>query len=78
MIEEFMSMWYPHGGDVHLEFIQIQQQTLGTRRIGTRGADKGVKEDFKQIIRQQILRSNEDIVELIIQFIIDGEHLNSL
>lgn len=40
-----------------------------TRRIGTRGADKGIKGEFKQLIRKQMARSNEDIEALIVQFI---------
>lgn len=64
-VEEFMAMW--RSGDVKLEF--STPQSAGQRRIGTRGADKGYKEDFKQIIKQQVLRCNEDIVGLIIQFI---------
>ncbi|KAJ6634031.1 Integrator complex subunit 10, partial [Pseudolycoriella hygida] len=55
MIEQFMSMWYSHGGEVHLEFSPAQAN-LPSKRIGTRGADKGVKDDFKQIIKQQILK----------------------
>lgn len=67
-IEEFMHLWFPQNGGIQLEFVS-PQPTVGTRRIGTRGADKGVKDDFKQIMRQQISRSNEDIDNLIIEFI---------
>lgn len=76
MIEEFMSMWYPHGGDIHLEFTAPSPPPagLGSRRIGTRGADKGVKDDFKQIMKQQILRCNDDIETIILQFI-THEHM---
>lgn len=70
-LEEFMSMW--HHGEVKLEFVTPANQ----RRIGTRGADRGVKEDFKQIISQQVLRCNEDIVNLIIQFI-QQEHVRTV
>ncbi|XP_037049863.1 integrator complex subunit 10 isoform X2 [Bradysia coprophila] len=73
MIEEFMSMWYSHGGEVHLEFSPTQA-SLPSKRIGTRGADKGVKDDFKQIIKQQILKCNDDI-ESLIQHFITQEHM---
>lgn len=73
MIEEFMSMWYPHGGDVHLEFVAPQPQ-LGARRIGTRGADKGHKDDIKQVIKQQILRCNDNIETIMHQFLTQ-EHM---
>lgn len=45
--------------------------------ISCTGADRNVKEDFKQVIRQQVLRSNENVIELVIQFI-DQEHMNIL
>uniref|UniRef100_A0A336LXP2 Integrator complex subunit 10 n=1 Tax=Culicoides sonorensis TaxID=179676 RepID=A0A336LXP2_CULSO len=69
LIEEFMHLWYP--GEVKLEFTIAQPSS---RRIGTRGSDKGVKEDFMQIIRQQISRANEDIDEIVIQFL-QQEHV---
>lgn len=67
-IEEFM--WYSAGGEVQLEFTPPTIQSPGQRRIGTRRSDKGVKDDFKQIMRQQISRSNEDMDALIVQFIL--------
>lgn len=66
-IEEFMWI-YMHGNDVQLEF-SPPQPNLGTRRIGTRGADKGVKDDFKHLLKQQISRSSDDVESLIIQFL---------
>lgn len=39
------------------------------RRIGTRGSDKGAKEEIKQAIRRQVLRSNEPLDELIVKFL---------
>lgn len=66
-IEEFMYI-YMHGNDVQLEFTP-PQLTLATRRIGTRGADKEFKDDFKQLLKQQIARSNEYIDGIIVQFI---------
>lgn len=39
------------------------------RRIGTRGADKGVKEEIKQCIKRQIARSNENLDILLENFI---------
>uniref|UniRef100_A0A182SKF3 Integrator complex subunit 10 n=1 Tax=Anopheles maculatus TaxID=74869 RepID=A0A182SKF3_9DIPT len=69
IIEEFMHLW-THSPEVKLELAMPQQSlATGARRIGTRGADKGVKEDFKQIIRQQVARSNDDIDELLLQFL---------
>ena len=75
MIEEFMSLWRAQG--VILRLSSSASTPTSQRRIGTRGADKNVKEDFKQVIKTQVLRSNEDVVGLITQFI-EQEHLNLL
>lgn len=75
MIEEFMNLWRAH--EVILRLSSSASTPTSQRRIGTRGADKNVKEDFKQIIKQQVLRSNEDLVSLITQFI-EQEHFNLL
>lgn len=72
MIEEFMNLWRAH--EVVLRLSSSSLTPTSQRRIGTRGADKNVKEDFKQVIKQQVLRSNEDVVSLTIQFI-EQEHL---
>lgn len=69
IVEEFMNLWYP--GEVKLEFTISQSSN---RRIGTRGSDKGVKEDFKQIIRQQVCRANEDMDALMVTFL-QQEHV---
>ena len=68
-----MNLWV-HIPDTKLEFVLPQANLTGSRRIGTRGVDKGAKEDLKQILKQQILRSNEDIDLLIVQFL-QQEHL---
>lgn len=68
-IEEFSYMWSPQGGEVTLELASSTK----TRNYGTRRADKGVKEDFKQIMREQIVRSYDDMDFLIIMFILQ-EH----
>ncbi|KAL7732860.1 hypothetical protein ACLKA6_005988 [Drosophila palustris] len=44
------------------------------RRIGTRGADKGARDEFKSLIRQQIARCNENVPTLVANFITQ-EHL---
>lgn len=71
-LEEFMHL-YLHDGEIRLE-LAAPTTTSTTRRIGTRGADKGVKDDFKQLIRKQFLRSGDDIEALIVQFITQ-EHM---
>lgn len=77
MVEEFMNLWRGHEVVLRLSSSLLGSTPNSQRRIGTRGADKNVKEDFKQIIKQQVLRSNEDVVNLIVQFI-EQEHSNLL
>lgn len=72
-LEEFMHL-YLHDSEIRLE-LAAPTTTSTTRRIGTRGADKGVKDDFKQLIRKQFLRSGDDIEALIVQFITQ-EHMH--
>ncbi|GLV38018.1 Integrator 10 [Carabus blaptoides fortunei] len=69
ILEELMYLRTEHGGRVVLDIFQTPQSQIGQRRIGTRGADKGVKEDFKQAMKRQVARSNEPIETLIVQFI---------
>lgn len=68
-LEELSFIWNDQGKNIALDILPNSQQHLGQRRIGTRGADKGVKEDFKQAMKAQVLRCNENILNLIIQFI---------
>lgn len=69
LLEELSFIWNEQGKNVALDILPNSQQHLGQRRISTRGADKGVKEDFKQAMKAQVARSNESILNLIIQFI---------
>lgn len=69
LIEEFAYLWSQQGGEVNLELTSSTK----TRNYGTRRADKGVKDDFKQILRDQIQRSHEDMDRLVILFILQ-EH----
>lgn len=64
---------YLHDSEIRLE-LAAPTAASTTRRIGTRGADKGVKDEFKQLIRKQLLRSGDDIEALIVQFITQ-EHM---
>lgn len=66
-LEEFMYLRTKES-KIQLELNTPTASSL-TRRIGTRGADRGIKDEFKQLIRKQIARSNEDIEPLIVQFI---------
>ncbi|KAF5294624.1 hypothetical protein FQA39_LY02756 [Lamprigera yunnana] len=65
ILEELTYLWTEQGGQITLDILPH----LGQRRIGTRGADKGVKEEIKHTIKRQIARSNEPLDQLIIKFI---------
>lgn len=65
-LEEFMYL-YKHENKIQLE-LSTPTASL-TRRIGTRGSDRGIKDEFKQLIRKQMAKSNDDIESLIVQFI---------
>lgn len=69
ILEELMYLWSEQGGNIVLDILPNTQQHLGQRRIGTRGADKGVKEDIKVAMRAQVARCNEPIMNLVTQFI---------
>lgn len=72
-IEEFMYIWHTHNEDYNFDFTSNNVATntgsgpAGSRR--TRGSDKGVREDFRLIIKQQISRTNENVTALIANFI---------
>lgn len=68
-IEEFSYLWSSQGGEINLELTSATK----TRNYGTRKADRGVKEDFKQILRDQIARTHDDIDTLIMNFILDEQ-----
>lgn len=72
-LQEFMYL-YKNESKIQLELNTPTASSL-TRRIGTRGADKGIKDEFKQLIRKQIARSNEDVDSLILQFITQERNL---
>lgn len=76
-LEELMSIH--RSGEVKLKLCSSNAALTPTsqRRIGTRGADRNVKDHTMQTIRQQVLRSNENVLDLVVAFI-DQEHLNLL
>lgn len=81
ILEEITYLWTNEGGQITLDIIphmgwlfiweltQVIVINFRQRRIGTRGADKGAKEEIKQIIRRQVARSNENVSELLIRFL---------
>lgn len=71
ILEELTYLWTEHGGGVSLD-IAVGSGVLQSRRITTRGADKGVREEVKQAMRRQAARDGVDpLDELLQKFIIN-------
>ncbi|XP_076626592.1 integrator complex subunit 10 isoform X2 [Colletes latitarsis] len=71
ILEELTYLWTEHGGGVSLD-IATASGVLQIRRITTRGADKGVREEVKQAMRRQAARDGIDSLdELLQKFIIN-------
>ncbi|CAK9821870.1 Integrator complex subunit 10 [Anthophora retusa] len=71
ILEELTYLWTEHGGGVSLD-IATGSGVLQNRRITTRGADKGVREEVKQAMRRQAARDGIDpLDELLQKFIIN-------
>ncbi|XP_048260684.1 integrator complex subunit 10 isoform X2 [Bombus affinis] len=71
ILEELTYLWTEHGGGVSLD-IATGSGILQNRRITTRGADKGVREEVKQAMRRQAARDGIDpLDELLQKFIIN-------
>lgn len=65
ILEELTYLATEQGGQITLDILPH----LGQRRIGTRGADKGAREEIRLAIRRQIARSNEALDQLMVKFI---------
>ncbi|XP_017484051.1 PREDICTED: uncharacterized protein LOC108372795 [Rhagoletis zephyria] len=72
-VEEFMHIWNSHDEDFAFDLSPTQAGS-SVCRIGTRGTDKGSRDDFRLIIKQQITRANEAPTALIANFIAQ-EHM---
>ncbi|KAG7202000.1 hypothetical protein KM043_004689 [Ampulex compressa] len=71
ILEELTYLWTEHGGGVSLD-IATGPGVLQNRRIATRGADKGVREEVKQAMRRQAARDGvEPLDELLQKFIVN-------
>lgn len=72
-LEEFLHIWHAHNEEFAFDLSPAQTGT-SVCRVGTRGADKGAREDFRIIIKQQTLRANEILTTLMANFI-QQEHM---
>jgi integrator complex subunit 10 len=67
IIEELTYLATPSGGAISLDIVPGAGRT--TSRPGTRGANRGEKEDFKVAMMKQAARSHEDINKLLVDFL---------
>ncbi|XP_073836788.1 integrator complex subunit 10 isoform X2 [Musca autumnalis] len=72
-IEEFMAMWNSHNEEYNFDFTPLDVSASGTSRR-TRGTEKGVRDDFRAMIKQQLSRCNENLTLLLVNFI-SQEHM---
>lgn len=71
ILEELTYLWTEHGGGVSLD-ISNNSGVPQNRRITTRGADKGVREEVKLAMRRQAARDGIDpLDELLQRFIVN-------
>lgn len=71
ILEELTYLWTEHGGGISLD-ITTGAGVLQNRRITTRGADKGVREEVKQAMRRLAARDGIDpLDELLQKFIVN-------
>ncbi|XP_014475271.1 PREDICTED: integrator complex subunit 10 [Dinoponera quadriceps] len=72
ILEELIYLWTEHGHGISLD-IATNSGVLQNRRISTRGADKGVREEIKQIMRRQAARDGIDSLDELLQKFIVNE-----
>ncbi|XP_032675087.1 integrator complex subunit 10 [Odontomachus brunneus] len=72
ILEELIYLWTEHGHGISLD-IATNSGVLQNRRITTRGADKGVREEIKQIMRRQAARDGIDSLDELLQKFIVNE-----
>ncbi|XP_076755419.1 integrator complex subunit 10 isoform X2 [Xylocopa sonorina] len=72
ILEELTYLWTEHGGGVSLD-VATGSGVLQNRRITTRGADKGVREEVKQAMRRQAARDGIDPLDELLQKFIMNE-----
>ncbi|XP_065157114.1 integrator complex subunit 10-like [Atheta coriaria] len=69
ILEELAFLWNSQNGQITYEILP----NMLTRRIGTRGADKGIREEIKHAIKGQIEKVHDPIHELIRQFLLQEQ-----
>ena len=73
MLEEIMFLASEQGGSVTMDIIPGYQG--GGARPGTRGANRGEREEFRAAMRRQASRSHESIENIVMDFLINESSL---
>ncbi|XP_065222690.1 integrator complex subunit 10 [Planococcus citri] len=76
ILEEFTHMYANEHETIKLDLMG-PAQTSGQKRISTRGADKEEREDFLQMMKQQVCRQ-EPLYTLVISFLLEEERFISV
>ncbi|KAL5019854.1 hypothetical protein ScPMuIL_002746 [Solemya velum] len=66
ILEEFSFLKFQ---EVNLDILPISTKVLSQQRTMTRGVNKGVKQDFKQMMAKQVGRCEESVEKLIREFL---------
>jgi len=66
ILEELTFLSTPRGGGLQID---ITPGSKPAARPGTRGANRGEKEDFKMAMKRQATRSHENVEKLIVEFL---------
>ena len=70
VLQEIMFLAGEQGGSVMMDILPG-----GGARLGTRGANRGEREDFKNAMRRQAARSHEPIEKVIVEFLTSETNL---
>ena len=70
VLQEIMFLAGDQGGNVPMDILPG-----GGARLGTRGANRGEREDFKNAMRRQAARSHEPIEKVIVEFLTSETNL---
>lgn len=69
MLEEFMYITTSNGGGVTLDLLPTSTTQVGRQRAVTRGVNKGAKEDLKLAMEKQMARCDDDLEQLLVNFV---------
>merc|ERR1711892_38081 len=72
ILEEIMFLASEQGGSLVMDILPgggTPGATTGTARVGTRGANRGEKEDFRNTMRKPAARSHESMDRIIVDFL---------